>query len=349
MAGKLVLSAEELAAFASQLAFTVKTGIPLSEAIMILKEDADTAPARKLLGAILDKLESGGTLADALRGVGAFPAYMTQMIEIGQASGRLDHVLDSLCRYYAREDNIGKSAKSAATYPAIMLIILVVIIIILVNKVLPVFDQVFETLGMTMSDVTPLAAGAMRIGAVLNQFTVVFVCVVVAIGVVAVAMRLSRGGRQTMARLGQRLFRTLSARMAMAKFASGMSLMIASGLDVDQSVDYALPLMTNPEMRAKVMKLKTFLEKGGSFTEGVTGAKIFSGIQARMLTLGFKSGNLDTVMEQIADGYEKEVDERLDNMISIIEPTMVAILCVIVGLILMSAMLPLLGVMSSIL
>jgi type IV pilus assembly protein PilC len=349
MAGKLVLSADELAAFASQLALTVRTGIPLSEAVMILRDDANTAAAKKLLGMILDKLEAGETLADALRGTGMFPVYMTQMIAIGEASGRLDHVLDSLRRYYAREDNIGKSAKSAATYPAIMLIILVVIIIILVNKVLPVFDQVFETLGMSMSEVTPLAAGAMRVGAAVSQFTILFVCVVVAIGAILVVMRMSQGGRQTMARFGQRLFRTLTDRMAAAKFASGMSLMIASGLDVDQSLQYTLPLMTNQEMRAKVKKLNAFVEKGGSFTEGVVNTRIFSGMQARMLTLGFKSGTLDTVMEQIADDYEREVDERLDNMISIIEPTMVAILCVVVGLILMSAMLPLLGVMSSIL
>jgi type IV pilus assembly protein PilC len=106
--------------------------------------------------------------------------------------------------------------------------------------------------------------------------------------------------------------------------------------------------MSNPTMYAKVDKLKSLIGEGASFTDSVVATKIFSGMQSRMLALGFKSGNLDTVMDGIADNYEKEVDERLDGLISIIEPTMVAILCVIVGLILLSAMLPLLGVMSSI-
>jgi type IV pilus assembly protein PilC len=136
--------------------------------------------------------------------------------------------------------------------------------------------------------------------------------------------------------------------MAAAKFASGMSLMLASGLDVDRSVELTLPLMSNPKMYAKVDKLKTMIGEGASFTDSVVATQIFSGMQSRMLALGFKSGNLDNVMDGIADNYEKEVDERLDSLISIIEPTMVAILCVIVGLILLSAMLPLLGVMSSI-
>ncbi|MDR1815337.1 MAG: type II secretion system F family protein [Clostridiales Family XIII bacterium] len=346
MAGKRTLSAEELAAFSAQLALTVKTGIPLSEAVVILRDEADTAAAKTLLDAILKRLEAGGTLADALRDAGAFPAYMTQMVEIGEASGRLDRVLDSLHRYYEREDNIGKSAKSAITYPAIMLIILVVIIIILVTKVLPIFDQVFETLG---GEMTPLAQGAMKVGEAISGASIVLVIIVVVIAVILLVLRLTAGGRAAMARIGQKLFHTLADRMAAAKFASGLALMLASGLDVDRALELTEPLMDNPEMHAKVSRLKAFTEGGGAFTEGVVKEKIFTGMQARMLTLGFKSGNLDNVMDQIADDYEKEVDDRLDRLISVIEPTMVAILCVIVGLILLSAMLPLLGVMSSIL
>jgi len=345
MGTKNTLSAEELAAFAAQLSLTVKTGIPLSEAIMILLEDADTEAAKTLLGKILDKLEMGGSLADALKETGVFPIYMTQMIEIGEASGRLDNVLDSLYRYYDREDNIAKSAKNAITYPAIMLVILIVIIVILVTRVLPIFNQVFNTLG---GEMTPLAQGAMRVGEIISNSSIVLVIVVVVIAVILLVLGLTKGGRKALASIGQKLFGKLADRMAAAKFASGMSLMLASGLDIDRAVELTLPLMNNPKMYAKVAQLKGMTEQGQSFTESVVLTKIFSGMQGRMLTLGFKSGNLDNVMDRIASDYEKEVDERLDNLISVIEPTMVAILCVIVGLILLSAMLPLLGVMSAI-
>ena len=345
MGKNITLSAEELAAFAAQLSLTVKTGIPLSEAIMILLEDAETEAAKKLLGKILEKLELGESLADSLKETGVFPIYMTQMIEIGEASGRLDTVLDSLHRYYEREDNIGKSAKNAITYPVIMLIILIVIIIILVTRVLPIFNQVFNTLG---GEMTPLAQGAMRIGEIISNSSVVLVVIIVVIAVALLVMGLTQGGKRALASLGQRIFRKLSDRMAAAKFASGMSLMLASGLDIDRSVELTLPLMNNPRMYEKVEKLKEMTEQGQSFTDAVVKKKIFSGMQGRMLTLGFKSGNLDTVMDQIAGDYEREVDDRLDRLISVIEPTMVAILCVIVGLILLSAMLPLLGVMSTI-
>jgi type IV pilus assembly protein PilC len=345
MSNKALLSAEELAAFSAQLSLTVKTGIPLSEAVMILKEDAETDAAGNLLGKILDKLEIGASLSEALKETEVFPVYMTQMIEIGEQSGRLDHVLDSLSKYYEREDNIAKSAKSAIMYPAIMLVILVAIILILVTKVLPIFNQVFNTLG---GEMTPLASGAMHLGALISKYSVVLVIIVAVLAVVLIVMRFTSGGRKAMLSFGQKLFKKLSNKMAAGKFASGMSLMLASGLDVDRSVELTLPLMTNPSMHSKVATLKDLLLQGASFTDSVVDTKVFTGMQARMLSLGFKSGNLDTVMDQIADDYEREVDDGLDSLISIIEPTMVAVLCVIVGLILLSAMLPLLAVMSSI-
>jgi type IV pilus assembly protein PilC len=342
---KHALPAGELSAFSEQLALTVKTGIPLSESIMILRDDSDTAAAKELLGKILDGLEAGKPLADSLREAGAFPDYMTQMIEIGETSGRLDSVLESLSKHYARQDNISKSIRSAVTYPAIMLCILVAIILVLVIKVLPIFNEVFQSVAGT--DMPPFAKAAMSFGQGISRYSVIIICVIAAVAVVLIIMRLTVSGRQAISRLGQKIFRKLSLNMASGKFASAMALMLASGLDTDRSVDLTLPLMDNPDMHAKVEKLKSAIESGGSFSDEVTNTGIFTGMEARMLTLGFKSGNLDNVMAKIADDYEKQTDNRLDGLISVIEPTMVAVLCVIVGLILLSAMLPLLAVMQS--
>lgn len=342
---KQLLPAEELSAFSAQLALTVRSGIPLSESIMILRDDAETATAQNLLDDIFKRLELGNPLAAALRETGRFPDYMTQMIEIGEASGRLDQVLDSLEGYYAREDNLSKSVRSAVTYPAIMLVILIAIILILITKVLPIFNQVFNSLGGEMSG---LATGAMALGDVISTYSVAIVIVVAALAAALIVMRLTPGGRIVLGRLTRRIFKRLSGKISSGKFASGMSLMLASGVDVDRAVSLTLPLMDNPDMHSKVAKLRDLVDAGESFSDSVVSTKIFTGMEARMLTLGFRSGNMDEVMQKIAQDYETQVDDRLDNLISVIEPTMVAVLCVIVGLILLSAMLPLLAVMSSI-
>ncbi|MDR2610160.1 MAG: type II secretion system F family protein [Clostridiales Family XIII bacterium] len=339
------LPAGELSAFSEQLSLTVKTGIPLEESIMILREDSDTDAAKKLLGTVEDALAVGKPLADALRETGAFPDYMTQMIEIGEAAGRLDSVLDSLANYYARQENIAKSIRSAVTYPAIMLCILVAIVLVLVIKVLPIFNEVFRT--VAGADMPPFARAAMSFGQGISRYAVVVIGVIAAIAVALLILRLTAGGRRALSGFGRKLFKKLSLTMASGKFASAMSLMLASGVDTDRGVELTLPLMDNPDMRAKVARLKEACETGGSFSENVVSAGIFTGMEARMLTLGFRSGNLDTVMEKIAAGYETQTEDRLDTAISVIEPTMVAVLCVIVGLILLSAMLPLIAVMQS--
>ncbi|MDR0596373.1 MAG: type II secretion system F family protein [Clostridiales Family XIII bacterium] len=340
-----LLSAEELSAFSSQLELTVKTGIPLSEAVIILREDAETQAAKKLLGAILEGLEDGEPLAAALRRTGAFPDYMTQMIEIGEASGRLDQVLGSLSKYYAREDSISKSVKSAVAYPAIMLAILVAIILILVIKVLPIFNEVFVSLGGGLS---PFAKGAMAVGSAISTYSVAIIIAIAVVAAVLIAMRATSEGRAAQKRAAQGVFKKLSLKMAAGKFASGIALMLASGLDMDRAVGLTVPLMDHPVMRGRVSKLKEMIEQGKSFPESVVETHVFTGMEARLLVLGFKSGNIDSVMERIAQDYEEQTDERLDHLISTIEPTMVAVLCVIVGLILLSAMLPLLAVMTSI-
>jgi type IV pilus assembly protein PilC len=339
-----LLPADELSAFAAQLALTSRTGIPMSESIMILHDDSENENAKQLLKKIVDSLDVGNPLATALRDSGAFPEYMTQMIEIGETSGRLDQALDSLSKYYARENNLSKSIRSAVTYPSIMLCILIAIVLILVIKVLPIFNQVFESIGGEMSS---FASGAMALGKTISNYSVV---IVVAIAVIAAALLvtwLTSGGRKAINRFAQRLFKKLSGKMASGKFASGMALMLASGVNVDKAVELTLPLMDNPEMHTKVAKLKEMIDTGGSFADSVVSTTIFTGMEARMLVLGFMSGSIDEVMADISDSYETQVDDRLDNMISIIEPTMVAVLCVIIGMILLSSMLPLLAAMSS--
>jgi type IV pilus assembly protein PilC len=312
---------------------------------MILQEDAETPAAAKLLGEILETLELGEPLANALRKTGVFPLYMIQMIEIGESAGRLDQVLEELTKYYARQDNISKSVRSAVTYPAIMLLILVAIVLVLVIKVLPIFNEVFNSLG---GELSPIAQGAMSVGQAISNYSVVIIIVIAVIAVLLIIMRFTKKGREIQASIGRKLARKLTQQIASGRFASGMSLMLASGVDINKGVELTLPMMEDPQMHGKVSKLKDELDVGGSFSESVVKTGIFSGLEARILTLGFRSGNMEEVMSDIADKYERNVDDRLDHLISVIEPTMVAILCVVVGLILLSSMLPLLAVMSSI-
>ena len=127
-----------------------------------------------------------------------------------------------------------------------------------------------------------------------------------------------------------------------------MFLTLSSGLDIDQSLTMTSKMVDNTELQEKIKKCQAALEEGESFSHAVTRSELFSGVYARMIAVGFKTGNVDEVMRKVADQYEEEVDNRIEKLIAVLEPSLVVALSIIVGVILLSVMLPLMGIMSSI-
>ena len=137
--------------------------------------------------------------------------------------------------------------------------------------------------------------------------------------------------------------------MAVSKFSAGMALTLGSGLDVEQSLEMTLRLVEHPEISKRIESCLDMMKTEQlNFAQALSKTGIFTGIYARMISIGYKTGALDSLMEKIAATYEEEIDQRLARLISVLEPTLVVILSVIVGLILLSVMLPLLGIMSGI-
>lgn len=166
----------------------------------------------------------------------------------------------------------------------------------------------------------------------------------------ALAARHTDKGRARLSRIYEALpfIGDLSAKIGVARFASAMSLMLSSGLDIDQALHMSEELVNNQTMKAKIAGMKELVAQGASFADGLVEMKVFSGVYASMLSVGFKTGAVDTVMKKIAQRYEEEINQRISALISVLEPTLIAILSVIVGMILLSVMLPLMGIMSSI-
>ncbi len=136
--------------------------------------------------------------------------------------------------------------------------------------------------------------------------------------------------------------------MAVSKFAAGMSLTLGSGLNAIESLQMAEQLISHPVIKQRIQTCQNSMNDGIDFSEALSESGIFSGIYSKMASIGYKTGALDILMEKISIQYEDEINQRMNRLISILEPTLVAVLSVIVGLILLSVMLPLLGIMTNI-
>ena len=159
----------EISAFCGQIALVLKSGISSIEGITIMVEDAPEGEERQILEQILKRMQETGSLYDSLSDTGLFPSYMLHMVEIGEETGTLDDVMEALSSHYDREDAIGKSIKSAVTYPLIMAGMMIAVIIVLLVKVMPIFNQVFVQLGTEM---TGFSRMLMDLGNAINRYSI---------------------------------------------------------------------------------------------------------------------------------------------------------------------------------
>ena len=224
---------------------------------------------------------------------------------------------------------------------------LLVVLFVLFTKVMPIFESVYEQLGARLS---PVSMAATRLG---GMFSGVALAAGVLLAVVAgIIWLLGRGGKKIGAveHVADRFKRKSRIALAVAnrRFTSVLALTLHSGLELEKGMELAAELVENPAVEEKIKACGEELETGTDYYSAMKNTGLFGGFHVQMIKVGVRSGRLDQVMEEISRSCEEEADTALDNMVNRLEPTMVAVLAVAVGLILLSVMLPLVGVLSAI-
>lgn len=341
-----MLPADEIATFCSQISLILQAGIPLYDGMETLVESCEDKKSKEAFKKLADDVIETGMLYDAVKNAGFFPKYMVNMIHIGEESGKLDEVLCSLSVYYEREAKIQKSIKSAITYPILLIIMMAAVIALLVTNVIPIFEKVFNNMG---TEISKTGKSIMNAGVAIGNVAFIFTGIILVI-IVAVYIATALGFGEGIKRLSFKLplLKGLSRKISSGRFASVLSMMISSGYSLEKALELAPGIVTDTVAKEKIEKCGQLLKDGKSFPEALEEINMFDGMQNRMISVGFKAGQLDSVMNKMTKVYEDEVDDSIERLLSFIEPTLVAILSIIIGGILVSVMLPLTSIMSSI-
>ncbi|WP_320936271.1 type II secretion system F family protein [Enterocloster lavalensis] len=340
-------SYQELSAFCLQIGLLLEAAVPLDEGLAIMAEDAGCEDEKQLLLYMAEGAELGDPFFKVLEDAGTFPLYVVRMAKLGQQSGTLDQMMKSLSDYYEKEYRLLVNVKNALTYPIMMVVMLLVVLFVLFSKVMPVFDQVYEQLGAKMS---PAARSAIRLGGLFSGVALI------AAAVIALAVF----GIWAASRFGHRIslvdkmvnYVKCHSRIALAianrRFTSVLALTLKSGMEFEKGLELAGELVDNGKVAAQIEKCGRTLETGASYYQAMKDTGLFSGFYVQMIKVGSRSGRLDAVMEEISEDFEQAADQSMDNMLARFEPTIVAVLAVSVGLVLLSVMLPLVGVLAAI-
>ena len=188
---KYTLTARELSNFFGQLGMLIHSGISVTEGLAILQDESQTDTDREIITALLTSMEETGSLTQAMETSGRFPHSSVSYIKTGEETGCLDEILNSLALHYEQEQEVSEQIRSAVTYPLIMLGMMGIVIVVLLVKVLPVFQQVFQQMGMEMNT---LSLGLLKAGSILSNYSGIFLILVVLLVGLILFLSLSEKG-----------------------------------------------------------------------------------------------------------------------------------------------------------
>lgn len=341
------LSPKELSDFCLEARLLLRAGIEIGEGLDMLTSGHQNKFSKALIDFFRGCTDCDLPLSDKLAASGLFPRYFLDAVRIGELSGKLDETLLNLSKYYKKKENLSESLRSAITYPLILFAAMSAVVIVLITKVLPIFNEIYAQLGTQMSGlaVTLLKAGRWLTAAQLLILSalVIFLFIGIAIYVIPPARRTASRGFD--ARFGGR---GVFGQVSSAKLASAMSVAVSSGLDPIRALDLAENVCySSDNMRRRIKNCREHIECGESLEECLTKARIFSKRESRLIDLARSTGSTEETMKEIARRSGEKVTLELDTRLRRLGPAMLTAFCIIVGLTLLSVMLPIIGILSS--
>lgn len=341
------LNQAEIASFCCQLSLLLPAGITPYEAIILIREDTPDIKGKEILEQLEAALKDGLSFHEALKNTSVFPEYVLSMVLLGEESGNLDIVIKKLANYYEQQCSISASIKNAISYPIVMVCLMLIILVVLLTKILPIFNQVFLQLG---SELTGVAAQLMTIGNLIESVSVFLILLTILVAIAFIIINyIPRLHKQFLHFIHtNRLTRNFFLGIGYARFASAISMTTASGVDLFRGLSMAKMLVENEIISEKIDLCTEAISSGDYLYEAMKKAGIFQSKHLRMLQLGQRSGEIDAVLTKISSYYEEETLTRMHRILGAIEPTLVIFFSLMVGLILLSVIMPLIGIMSSI-
>lgn len=337
-----------IADFCKQLALLLRSGVLLGDGLYLLAEEEKDPDYQKMLHGLAARIENGIFLSAALEETHAFPDYVSRLLTVGERTGHLEETLLSLSGYYEHQEQLSRQLKNALTYPAILLLMMLVVIIVLLGKVLPVFDDVYASLGGSL---TGIAGALLKLGNFLNTIMPLLCVLLAALAAIIAAVSLSAGLRSRVFKFLQYRFgdKGISRRINDAHFARALAMVLSSGIPLEEGILLAGSILeNNPHAAARCADCLNRLTSGEELSAALSASRMLPPSSCRMLALGIRAGNGDTVMSEISDRLAAEATQALENRISQIEPALVLITSLLIGAILLAVMLPLMNIMKAI-
>jgi general secretion pathway protein F len=333
-------SPQEVAVFTRQLATLLRAGIPLAEALAALSDQSDNKRFGVVLTGVRQKVNEGSSLADTLaQHPKIFPELYTNMVRSGEAAGNLDAVLARLADFLDAQHALRSKVSSAMTYPIIMIVLGSGIMGLLMVVVVPQITSIFQDQGRNLPWNTNLLIS------VSNALAGWWWLLLILGGLAFWAYRrwtARAKGRQTVDRVKLRLplIGPLVRYVAVARFSRTLSTMLAAGVPVLNALEIVKRVLNNVVLEKVVEEARGSIREGESIAAPLRRSKQFPSMMVHMVTVGERSGQLESMLENVAVAYEREVDGKVARLTTVLSPALIVVMAVAVGFIVLSIIQP---------
>lgn len=326
--------------FCRQMYTITKAGIPLTRGMRGLAASIRHEYFREVLTDVAERLEAGASLSSAMRHYPkAFNQLFVSMIAVGESSGKLDEVFKQIGFYIERDEETRKKIKSAMRYPSFVLGAMVVAITVVNVLVIPEFSKLFEKFDVQLPLVTKILIGTSNI--FVSYWP--YMLVALAVGVVTLVRYLkSEKGSLAWGKNKMRMpvVGGLVERASMARYTRSFSLMLGAGVPITQALNLCSVAIDNPYLEKKIIGIREGVERGESLLTTHLQADLFTPLVLQMIAVGEESGQVETLLIEVAEFYEREVEYDLNTLTDRIEPVLIAFMAGFVMLLALGILLP---------
>ena len=326
--------------FCRQFSTMIDAGLPIIQCMDILHAQQENATFKRMLKTIKEQVESGSTLADSLKKYPKqFDDLFVNMVAAGEAGGILDTILRRLSAYMEKAAKLKSQVKGAMTYPIVTMVIAVAVVAIILVFVIPVFQEMFADMGGALPPITQVVVKMSEF--VKSKIHWIVIGIILFIFAFKKYYKTEKGRRvvdATMLKLP--VFGILVRKVAVAKFTRTMGTMLSSGVAILEALDIVAKTSGNKSVERAIYNVRSGIAEGRTMADPLAESGVFPAMVCQMISVGESTGALDAMLEKIADFYEEEVDQAVDNMTSLIEPFMLVFLGVVIGTLVIAMYMP---------
>lgn len=330
----------DLSVFCRQFVSIMQAGVPMKEALLMLEEQTENKTLKTGIGNLLISVEKGNTLADSMRGQSeVFPSMLVNMVEAGESAGNLEMAFSRMAVQFEKEAKLKATVRKATIYPIILIIAAIGVIAVMLLYVIPIFIDMFADLDVEMPGFTMAIMNASRwLG---KNWYFVLLIILAVIGAYHMIYRTDKGRIHIdHIKMKMPLFGKLTVKTACARFARTMSTLLTAGIPTIDCLETVSKIMKNIHYTNALMAAREEVMKGIPISEPLETSGIFPPMVYHMTGIGEETGNLEEMLDKLADYYDEEVEQTTQAVLAAMEPLIIVFMALIIGSLVIAVIMP---------